>query len=63
MKIAFDSVYLNSLWLILYRSGIDCKLLRIVIDMYSQDKSCVRNCNSYSEYFDIAIGLNNGNGK
>ena len=28
--------------------------------MHSQVKSCVRNCNSYSEYFDITVGLKQG---
>lgn len=60
MRRAFDSVYLNSMWLKLYRSGIDGKLLRVVKNMYSQVKSCVKSCNSYSEYFKCAVGLKQG---
>ena len=28
--------------------------------MYMSVKSCVRQCNEYSEYFDIAVGLRQG---
>ena len=40
--------------------AINCKLLRIVKNMYSQVKSRVRGCNSYSEFFECAIGLKQG---
>ena len=29
-------------------------------DMYSKINACVRNCNSYSEHFDIAVGSKQG---
>ena len=48
---AFDSVYLNRLWFKLYKLGIDSKLLRIIRDMYDKVESCVRHCNSISEFF------------
>ena len=57
---AFDSVYLNGLWCKMFKLGINGKLLRIVKNMYSQVKSCVRGCNSYSEFFECAIGLKQG---
>ena len=57
---AFDSVYLNGLWGKMFKLGINGKLLRIVKNMYSQVKSCVRGCNSYSEFFECAIGLKQG---
>ena len=60
MKRAFDSVYLNGLWLKLFKAGVDGKMLRIVKDMYFQVKSCVKCCNSYSEYFECAVGLKQG---
>ena len=28
--------------------------------MYTSVKSCVRNCNNYSEYFECAVGLRQG---
>ena len=54
---AFDSVYLNGLWFKLYKLGIDGKLLRVIRDMYDKVKSCVRHCNSFSEFFECSIGL------
>ena len=35
-------------------------MLRIIKDMYNKVKSCVRGCNSYSDVFDYAVGLNQG---
>lgn len=60
LKRAFDSVYLNGLWFKLFNLGIRGKTLRIIKDMYSQVKSCVRNCNTYSDYFECAVGLKQG---
>jgi len=60
MKRAFDSVYLNGLWLKLFKAGVDVKMVRIVKDMYFQVKSCVQCCNSYSEYFECAVDLKQG---
>ena len=57
---AFDSVYLNGLWFKLYKLGIDGKLLRVIRDMYDKVKSCVRHCNSFSEFFECSIGLRQG---
>jgi hypothetical protein len=59
-KKAFDSVYRNALWLKLHKSGIRGKLLRIVKDMYNKVKSCIKVCNSYSEFFEYAVGLRQG---
>ena len=60
LKKAFDSVYLNGLWYKLYKLGINAKLLRVIEDMYNKVKTCVRGCNSYSEFFDCAVGLKQG---
>ena len=57
---AFDSVYLNGLWFKLFKLGINGKMLRILKDMYNQVKACVRACNSYSDFFECAIGLKQG---
>ena len=57
---AFDSVYLNGLWFKLFKLGINGKMLRIFKDMYNQVKTCVRACNSYSEFFECAVGLKQG---
>ena len=60
LKRAFDSVYLNGLWFKLHKIGINAKMLRIIKDMYNKVKSCVRGCNSYSDFFDCAVGLKQG---
>ena len=60
MMKCFDSIYRNALWLKMFKTGIDGKLLRIVKDMYQKVKSCVKVCSSYSEYFNYAVGLRQG---
>ena len=60
LKKAFDSVFLNGLWYKLYKIGINGKMLKIIKDMYNQVKACVRGCNSYSDFFELAIGLKQG---
>lgn len=60
LKKAFDSVYLNGLWFKLYKLGINAKMLRIIKDMYNGVKICVKGCNSYSDFFECAIGLKQG---
>ena len=42
MMKCFDSIYRNALWLKMFKTGIDGKLLRIVKDMYQKVKSCVK---------------------
>jgi len=56
----FDTIYRNGLWLKLYKCGIEGKLLRIIKNMYQNVKSCVRHCSTYSEYFNYAVGLRQG---
>ena len=60
LRKAFDSVYRNGLWLKLYKSGISGKMLQIVKSIYERVKSCVKLCNTYSEFFDVYIGLRQG---
>ena len=52
----FDSIYRNALYLKMFKSGIQGKLLRIVKDMYANVKSRVKSCSSYSDYFSYAVG-------
>ena len=52
LKKAFDSVYHNALWLKL--------LLKIIRAMYDSVKCCVRHCGSYSEFFEVSVGLKQG---
>lgn len=60
LKSCFDSICRNSLWLKMYKCGIQGKVLRIIRDMYDKVKSCVRCCNSYSDFFQYAVGLRQG---
>lgn len=60
MKKAFDSVYRNGLWYKLGRIGIKGKLLRILRDMYSKIKSCVKSNNNLSDFFESHVGLLQG---
>ena len=53
LKQAFDSIYHNGL-------RIKGKLLRIVWDMYSSVELWVRSCNNYSECFECAVALKQG---
>ena len=60
MKKAFDSVYRNALWLKLFKLGVNGKMLRIVKAMYSSVKCRVRHLNTYSDFFEVAVGLKQG---
>ena len=57
---SYDCIHRNAMWLKLYKQGIDGKHLRIVKDMYEKVKSCVRSCNNYSQFFEYAVGLGQG---
>lgn len=59
-KKAFDSVYRNGLWFKLNKLGISGKILRIIRDMYTKVKARVKVCNTYSDFFECAIGLKQG---
>ena len=60
LKKAFDSVYRNALWYKLFNMGLDGKILKVFREMYSIAKSCVKHLNSYSDFFEIAVGLKQG---
>ena len=60
LKRCFDSINRNALWYKLYKTGIQGRLLRVIRDMYSKVRSCVKQCNSFSEYFEYAVGLRQG---
>ena len=60
LRKAFDSVYHNALWLKLYKMGINGKMLRNIHAMYDSVKCCVRHCGSYSDFFEVSVGLKQG---
>ena len=60
LKKAFDSINHCNLWYKLFRLGIDGKMLRIIKNMYSIVKTCIKGNNSYSDFFDCIVGLKQG---
>ena len=60
LKRAFDSINRDAMWLKLYNSGIRGKTLRIIRSMYESVKACIKHRNSYSDFFNISIGLRQG---
>ena len=60
VKMAYDCIHRNAMWLKLYKLCIDGNILRIVKDMYEKVKYCVRSCNNYSQFFEYAVGLRQG---
>lgn len=60
LKKAFDSVERNALWLKLFNMGLDGKILVMFRSMYTVVKSCVKHCNTFSDFFNISVGLRQG---
>ena len=60
LKKCFDSINRNIMWYKMNKLGIKGKLLRIVRDMYNKVKSCVRNRNKISDFFEYGVGLRQG---
>ena len=60
MKKAFDSIYRNALWLKLFKLGVHGKMLRIVKAMYVSVRCRFRHLNIYSDFFEVAVGLKQG---
>ena len=56
----FDGINRNALWFKLHNTGIKGNTLRILKNMYSQVKSCVKQCNSFSDLFTCSVGLRQG---
>lgn len=50
---AFDTVNHEALWIKLLKSGVSCKMLRMIKSIYMNVKSCVRNCRNMeiSDFF------------
>ena len=64
LKKCFDSIYRNALCFKLFKVGIQGKVLRIIKNMYDKVRSCVKHCNSFSEFFrsffEYSVGLRQG---
>ena len=59
-KKAFDFVDRVSLWKKMMQNGINGKLLNVIYNMYCKAKSCVKNENSISDYFNCKVGVRQG---
>ena len=57
---AFDSVDISTLFEIIRKNGIKCKLLTSISSIYSLVKVCVRSGNLLSDLFSCPIGLRQG---
>ena len=57
---AFDSVYRNGLWYKLIKNGLDGKLFDLIRSIYTEVMSCVKNINTFSDFFKSDIGLMQG---
>ena len=56
LKRAFDSVYRNGLWYKIIKSGLDGKLFELIRSIYSAVMSCVKNINTFSDFFKSDVG-------
>ena len=59
-KRAFDSVYRNGLWYKLMKNWLDGKLFDLIRSIYTEVMSCVKNINTFSDFFKSDIGLMQG---
>ena len=60
LKKCFDGIYRNALFFKLHKNNISGKLFRIICNMYSHVKSCVKHCNNLSDFFENIVGLKQG---
>ena len=59
-KKAFDLVDRSSLWCKLLSHGINGKIFQVIFNMYRNAKSCVKQNNTISNFFDCTIGVRQG---
>ena len=59
---AFDTVIHDALWTKLVKTGISCKMLKIIQAIYQNVRSCIKDFKtmSYSELFDVTLGVKQG---
>ncbi len=53
-------LYRKALWFKLFKLGVNGKILNMMRAIYTSVKSCVRHCDTYTELFDISLGLRQG---
>ena len=57
---AFDSVWRVGLWKKLLDQGIDGKVIRIIMNMYEEAKSCVKSSDGLTNFFKCETGVRQG---
>ena len=57
---AFDSVHHQLLWHKLSSIGVSTKLLKLLIDIYRNAKSCIQLCGKYTDSFICNTGVRQG---
>ena len=59
-KKAFDTVWRSALWHKMVKSGITGKLYNVIVNMYSNIKSCISHNGTLSDYFVSLNGVRQG---
>ena len=57
---AFDTINRRSLWSKIIANGINGKILRVIMNLYANAKSCVRKEGKLSEMFSSSVGVRQG---
>ena len=57
---AFDCVWIEGMLYKLYKTGVDAKLCRIIKNMYCGFQCTVRTAHTYSDWFDVTQGVQQG---
>jgi len=57
---AYDTVFRDGVWKRLLEIGIDGKLWRVIRNLYAVVESCVQLGSSFTQWFEIEIGLRQG---
>jgi exonuclease III len=57
---AFDSINRDALWSKLLSMGMSSKIVKILQVIYTDVKSCVRQFNTVSEFFNVSLGVKQG---
>lgn len=57
---AFDYVVRGNRWFTLLLSGVNGKMLRIIMNMYQKVSSCIKGTPGITDSFDCVLGLRQG---
>ena len=60
LRKAYDSVWHPGLFIKLLKIGISPKIIRLIQDLYSKSKTCIKLDNKLSDYFQVSLGVRQG---